>query len=116
RLGFGEVLAISAEHGDGMGELAAAIVPHYNLWEEQSQAMAMTAEEEKEESGEEGMEASPVQMALVGRPNVGKSSILNAILNEERALTGPVPGLTRDAVAVEWTWGGKPVRLVDTAG
>lgn len=46
----------------------------------------------------------------------GKSSILNAVLRKDRALTGPTPGLTRDAVAVEWTWGGKPLRLVDTAG
>ncbi|CAM9177357.1 unnamed protein product [Ascophyllum nodosum] len=122
RLGFGEPLALSASHGDGMAEFATALVPHYEEWErEQQERRGDDAESGAGSSNsgvpaEKGEDEEPVQLALVGRPNVGKSSLLNAVLREDRALTGPTPGLTRDAVAVEWTWAGRPVRLVDTAG
>ncbi|CAM9762087.1 unnamed protein product [Pylaiella littoralis] len=115
RLGFGEPIAISSSHGDGMADMATAFVPHYEEWErEQAAAKAGSAADRPLSEEEESEE--PVQLALVGRPNVGKSSLLNAVLREDRALTGPTPGLTRDAVAVEWTWAGRAVRLVDTAG
>lgn len=115
RLGFGEPIALSASHGDGMADFASALVPHYEQWEKEQQALAEARSADGRLPEEEEAEES-VQLALVGRPNVGKSSLLNAVLLEDRALTGPTPGLTRDAVAVEWTWGGRPVRLVDTAG
>ncbi len=100
-LGLGDPIAISAEHGEGMGELYSEIALHLP--------------EEPEEENEE--KDRPLRLAIVGRPNAGKSTLLNALLGEERMITGPEPGLTRDAVAVEWTdrTGGR-VRLVDTAG
>ncbi|CAM9317858.1 unnamed protein product [Ectocarpus sp. 4 AP-2014] len=116
RLGFGEPLAISSSHGDGMADFATALVPHYEEWEKEQEAAAEAGLESNRPLSEEEEAEEPVQLALVGRPNVGKSSLLNAVLREDRALTGPTPGLTRDAVAVEWTWGGRAVRLVDTAG
>jgi GTPase len=103
-LGLGDPIAVSAEHGEGIGVLHQAI------------AEALPAEAaEEDDAGEEP--ARPLRLAIVGRPNAGKSTLLNALLGEERMITGPEPGLTRDAVAVEWTdeTGGR-VRLVDTAG
>src|SRR5207237_10229 len=73
-------------------------------------------------AADEPQEAAPVervrilQLAIVGRPNVGKSTLINRLLGEERLLTGPEAGITRDAIAVDWTWRGRPIRLVDTAG
>src|SRR5207237_7903919 len=58
----------------------------------------------------------PLQLAIVGRPNVGKSTLANRLLGEERLLTGPEAGITRDAIAIDWAWGHRPIRLVDTAG
>ena len=60
--------------------------------------------------------AKPLQLAIVGRPNVGKSTLVNRLIGEERVLTGPEPGITRDSIAIEWRWGGHPIRLIDTAG
>jgi GTP-binding protein len=60
--------------------------------------------------------ARPLQLAVVGRPNVGKSTLVNRMIGEERLLTGPEAGITRDAIAVDWTWRGRPLRLIDTAG
>eukprot|EP00752_Nemacystus_decipiens_P003942 g3610.t1 len=116
RLGFGEPIAISSSHGDGMADFASALIPHYEEWEREQEAAAQAGSTAHGPVSEEEESQEPVQLALVGRPNVGKSSLLNAVLREDRALTGPTPGLTRDAVAVEWTWGGRAVRLVDTAG
>ncbi|HYI84498.1 MAG TPA: ribosome biogenesis GTPase Der, partial [Acetobacteraceae bacterium] len=103
-LGLGDPVAVSAEHGDGIGELHDAVRDH--LPEE--------AEDDEDDSDNPDR---PLRLAIIGRPNAGKSTLLNALLGEERMITGPEPGLTRDAVAVEWrdTTGGR-VRLVDTAG
>jgi GTP-binding protein len=68
------------------------------------------------EEGEEPAVGAPLGLAIVGRPNVGKSTLVNGLLGEERLLTGPEPGLTREAVAVTWSWGERTIRLVDTAG
>lgn len=100
-LGLGDPVPVSAEHGDGMGELHEAI------------REALPAE------GEEvaGDAERPLRLAIIGRPNAGKSTLLNALTGEERMITGPEPGLTRDSVAVQWTdETGALVRLVDTAG
>lgn len=101
RLGLGEPLAISAEHGEGMGDLYDALTPF------------VKASSQEELSEEEG---GTLTIAIVGRPNVGKSTLLNTILGEERVLTGPEAGITRDSITVAHKVGGKEIRLVDTAG
>ena len=99
-LGLGEPVAISAEHGLGLSELYDALAP-----------LAGDAG-----SGDPAPEEKPLQLAIVGRPNVGKSTIINRLLGAERMVTGPEPGVTRDAVPVAWTYEGRHIRLVDTAG
>jgi GTP-binding protein len=107
-LGLGEPIAISAEHGEGMAELFEALRP---LIEGSSEETAKPEPEAPETEA-----PKPLQLAVVGRPNVGKSTLVNRLLGEERLLTGPEAGITRDAITVEWRWRGKPVRLIDTAG
>jgi GTPase len=106
QLGLGEPIAISAEHGDGMGELSAAVAAALGLKAERDQAT------DQELEGD----CRAVRVAIVGRPNAGKSTLVNALLGEERMITGPEPGLTRDAVASDLSWRGRPIRLFDTAG
>ena len=101
-LGLGEPIALSAEHGIGLAELHAALEPF---------ALPDQAEEEAEED-----EERPLRLAIVGRPNVGKSSLLNRILGRNRALVGPEAGITRDAVLAEWEWERREILLHDTAG
>ncbi len=103
-LGLGEPVAVSAEHGEGMADLHEALLPH---WAPEDEAAADEAEAEA---------AGPLRLAVVGRPNVGKSTLVNRLVGEERLLTGPEAGLTRDAIEIDWQHGGRPVRLVDTAG
>ena len=103
-LGLGTPLAISAAHGDGMADLYTALAPFVA-------ANAEAGEDEDDEAGEK-----PIRLALVGRPNVGKSTLLNALLGEERAMVSPVAGTTRDTIAARWEWKGQAFRLVDTAG
>jgi len=97
-LGFGEPHGVSALHGEGTGDLLDAIV-------------AKLPPEDVADPGE-----AELSLALIGRPNVGKSSLLNALLNEERAIVSDVPGTTRDAIDTLFTWSGRTFRLIDTAG
>ena len=99
-LGFGEAVAISAEHAEGLSDLFAAI----------------DTVRPADDSGEAERGDAPLRIAIVGRPNAGKSTLVNALIDEDRLLTGPEAGITRDAIPVDWDWGGRPVRLVDTAG
>ena len=105
RLGFGEPLPISALQGEGMADLAVLI---HQLAEEKGS----NNEEDEDSTNAE----KPLQMAILGRPNVGKSTLVNALLKQERVIAGPTPGLTRDAIAVAWEWNERPVQIVDTAG
>jgi GTPase len=106
-LGFGEPLALSAEHGLGLAELRDALAPFTGN--------APDADDEEPEESPEP-EVRPLRLAIVGRPNVGKSSLLNRLVGEERALTSPEAGTTRDAVLAEWRWGERDIVLHDTAG
>ncbi|SDA20429.1 ribosome biogenesis GTPase Der [Sphingomonas sp. NFR15] len=106
-LGFGDPVQLSAEHGEGMGELFEALLPHLERDEE-----APLEEPEDEEFYEQG----PLKLAIIGRPNAGKSTLINKMLGEDRLITGPEAGITRDSIAIDWTWEGRPVRLIDTAG
>jgi GTPase len=106
-LGLGEPIAISAEHGEGMAELYDALRPLI-------EGSPQTAEPAPDAAAVHT--PKPLQLAVVGRPNVGKSTLVNRLIGAERLLTGPEAGITRDAIAVEWDWRGKPVRLIDTAG
>jgi len=101
-LGLGDPLPLSAEHGDGMMDLFSALLPY-------EQAAQALGEPEKQEE-------APLQLAIVGRPNVGKSTLVNRLLGEDRMLTGPEAGITRDSVYVDWSYQGRRIRLVDTAG
>jgi GTP-binding protein len=109
RVGFGEAIPISAFHGEGISDIAIAIQEAI-AFKRQEEGASYSSDEEEEE-GEK-----PLQLAILGRQNVGKSTMVNALLREERVLVGPTPGLTRDAIAVEWSWNERPVQLVDTAG
>ena len=111
-LGLGDPVQISAEHGEGMGDLHEAL----------SALMPEPAEEEEEEIegvedwSDEEIAQRPIRVAIVGRPNAGKSTLINHLLGEERLLTSPEAGTTRDSIAVEITWQGRQFRVFDTAG
>jgi GTP-binding protein len=100
-LGLGEPIPISAEHGLGLADLAEALLPF---------------EDRDRLTAPETADQTPFRLAVVGRPNVGKSTLVNRLIGEERLLTGPEAGITRDAIAVEWKWRDRPLRLYDTAG
>jgi len=125
-LGLGEPCPISAEHGEGMLDLRDAIVAA--IGEDKAFAdedvaetdVALPAEPELDEDGEEIEpaydETKPLRIAVVGRPNAGKSTLINRFLGEDRLLVGPEAGITRDSISVEWTWRGRTVKMFDTAG
>ena len=102
-LGLGDPVVISAEHGEGVADLFEALLPHVE-------------NERFAEQAEEADEDGPLKLAIVGRPNAGKSTLVNRMLGEERMITGPEAGITRDSISLDWQWNGRPVQLVDTAG
>jgi len=110
-LGLGDPIAISAEHGEGMADLYAALRPLAAAAED-AEATADLADE----AGETGETDPTLRLAIVGRPNVGKSTLVNQLLGEDRMLTGPEAGITRDSIAVAWSFRDRAIRLIDTAG
>ncbi|MFM2370593.1 MAG: hypothetical protein RIS85_315 [Pseudomonadota bacterium] len=116
-LGFGEPVAFSAEHGQGLADLFEALLPLIGEKQEDEDEEAQGEGDEEEFDPE-----SVLKLAIVGRPNAGKSTLINRLLGEDRLLTGPEAGITRDSIAVDWQWfdpereGYRPVRLIDTAG
>ncbi|WP_375271997.1 ribosome biogenesis GTPase Der [Sphingomonas sp.] len=109
-LGFGDPVQLSAEHGEGIADLFEALLPHIERGEDE-------VEPDDEDLGPD----APLKLAIVGRPNAGKSTLVNRMLGEDRMITGPEAGITRDSIAVDWEWLGSPmgprkVRLIDTAG
>jgi GTPase len=109
-LGLGDPVPLSAEHGEGLADLFEALMPHFP----DPTAGAADLEEDDEPSQEDP--GKPLQVAIVGRPNSGKSTLINRMVGAERLLTGPEAGITRDSISLDWRWRGRPIRLFDTAG
>ncbi|RED16438.1 ribosome biogenesis GTPase Der [Parasphingopyxis lamellibrachiae] len=104
KLGLGDPVPLSAEHGEGMADLFQLLQPLI-----ETDAFGEDGEETEDEGG-------PLKLAIVGRPNAGKSTLINRMLDDDRLITGPEAGITRDSIAVPWEWQGRPVELIDTAG
>ena len=119
-LGLGEPLRISAEHGEGMADLLSELVPlQKKLFQEGSYASPeVDIDNEEDDLSEYRLPTKerPLQVAVIGRPNSGKSTLINKIIGEERLLTGPEAGITRDAISIQLDWQGIPMRVFDTAG
>jgi len=124
-LGLGDPVAISAEHGEGMADLFGAVLPHIEpdegenpppeaLPEDMGEDEA--AENEADDEEIDDTPKGPLRLAIVGRPNTGKSTLVNRLIGEDRLLTGPEAGITRDAIMVDWEYRGRALELVDTAG
>ncbi len=119
-LGLGEPLRISAEHGEGMPDLYTMLQPLADEFDKRAEADAPETEVDVGEDDPDAPRAitasKPLQIAVVGRPNAGKSTLINKILGEDRLLTGPEAGITRDAISVQTEWDGTHMRIFDTAG
>ncbi len=127
-LGFGEPAALSAEHGEGIADLFDRLWPIIGAGAEEESGdrpeddTEAAERGEMGEDGEEDLPAGPLKLAIVGRPNAGKSTLINRLLGEDRLLTGPEAGITRDSIAVDWQWTdpksgeAREIRLIDTAG
>ena len=119
-LGLGEPLRLSAEHGEGMSDLLSVLMPLADDFSERSKReLTETDVDIDEDEGDTyrlPTRTKPLQVAVVGRPNAGKSTLINKILGEDRLLTGPEAGITRDAISLQIDWSGVPMRIFDTAG
>ncbi|WP_142415797.1 ribosome biogenesis GTPase Der [Bartonella massiliensis] len=124
-LGLGEPCPISAEHGLGLSDLRDAIIDAvgskraFGNNKEEEMIQTASSGDDINSSKEEGLiydESKPIRIAIAGRPNTGKSTLINSMLKQERLLTGPEAGLTRDSISVDWEWRGRHIKLFDTAG
>ena len=123
-LGLGEPIALSAEHGEGTSDLYAALKTEFEKLDELSFREPVETDQDatddlvgQEDDAENLLGPSrPLRIAVIGRPNVGKSTLVNHLIGEQRLLTGPEAGITRDSISVDWAWQGQPVKLFDTAG
>ena len=128
-LGLGEPMPISAEHGEGLPDLREAIIAalgeervfadEHDEAEDAALTDVLIGEDIADPDAEEEPaydQSKPMRIAVVGRPNAGKSTLINALIGEERLLTGPEAGITRDSISVDWDWAGRRIRLFDTAG
>lgn len=121
-LGLGEPLAMSAEHGEGIADLFQGLWPIIGAASEEWEALDDSTRAEIAAMDEEDRPSGPLKLAIVGRPNAGKSTLINRLLGEDRLLTGPEAGITRDSIAVDWDWTDpktgetREIRLIDTAG
>lgn len=131
QLGFGDPIPFSVIHAIGIDELYIALTPYFPEEQKEEEKFsnhslhwrddALDELEGNEEFDldkviEQEDDTKPIRISIVGRPNAGKSTLMNALLEEDRVITGPEAGITRDAIAADWTWGGRKFRLVDTAG
>ncbi|MDR1495069.1 MAG: ribosome biogenesis GTPase Der [Rickettsiales bacterium] len=105
KLGFKVIVPMSVEHNEGMNLLYDALEPYYGKYIE-----------ENRDYGEESGDDEPIRVIVLGQPNVGKSTLINRMLEQERLLTSPEAGTTRDSVVIDWRWGGRKIKIVDTAG
>ena len=124
-LGLGEPISLSAEHGEGLHDLYTVLLPVAEKFEQQAEDDSPETDVDltEDEAEEEDFDAvplptrsKPLQVAVVGRPNAGKSTLINQILGEDRLLTGPEAGITRDAISLRTEWNAVPMRIFDTAG
>ena len=126
-LGLGEPIRMSAEHNEGLNDLYSQLMPLADEFakrtEDHTPEIEVELDEDEDFEGDEEISrtpvpttAKPLQIAVVGRPNAGKSTLINKILGEERLLTGPEAGITRDAISLKMEWDGTPIRIFDTAG
>ena len=121
-LGLGEPIRLSAEHGEGLNDLYAQLQPLADQFAERAEEDAPETDVDLDEDDDPDSPtrvptaSKPLQVAVVGRPNAGKSTLINRILGEDRLLTGPEAGITRDAISLQIDWQGTPMRIFDTAG
>ncbi|MDH5666247.1 MAG: ribosome biogenesis GTPase Der [Nitrosopumilus sp.] len=115
-LGLGEPIAISSEHGEGIDGLYDALKPYFDRAKKNKNSFKSYDYEFEDNDDDDAIKQRPLQMAIVGRPNVGKSTLVNCLLGSERMLTGPEAGITRDSISIPWQYKGRAINLIDTAG
>lgn len=115
-LGLGDPVPFSAEHGEGTSDLLEALAPYVDVEpeEDEEEAWADVPGDSTDEEADDP--TKPLRVTIIGRPNAGKSTLVNRMIGEERLLTGPEAGITRDTISVDWEWRGRKVKLFDTAG